>query len=233
MRKDTEPLPIEQTLAGDGTLHQTLVLAMQVPAAQALAIDLLANEQVVAAPTDTVYGVMCRFDSAAGIQRLYIAKDRPPQKAIPILLAGIDQLAHLVEGELSTQARCLVEHFWPGPLTLVLPAQPTLLETLTAGQATIAVRMPAHAALQALLRATGPVAATSANRSGWPDATSAAEVLAQLGGRIPLILADDDEADQHKSRVPSTIVDLTVTPARILRPGLLATDVEKVLVARC
>ena len=198
-----------------------------------MAIDLIGDEQVIAAPTDTVYGVMCRFDSAAGIERLYLAKDRPPQKAIPVLLAGVDQLAHLVAGELPSHAQRLIDHFWPGPLTLVLPAQPRLLATLTAGQPTIAVRMPAHAALQTLLCATGPLAATSANRSGWPDTNTAAAVLAQLGGRIPLILADDEAADRRKLPMPSTIVDLTVSPARILRPGPIATDVEKVLGTRC
>ena len=214
-------------------MNQTLVVSIQDPAARAFAIDLIAHEQVVAAPTDTVYGVMCRFDSAAGIERLYGAKDRPPQKAIPVLLADVDQMAQLVEGELPSPAQRLIDHFWPGPLTLVLPARPSLLATLTAGQPTIAVRMPAHSALRTLLRATGPLAATSANRSGCSDTGTAAEVLAQLGGRIPLILADDEAADRVKLRVPSTIVDLTVTPARVLRVGQIATAVEKVLGARC
>ncbi len=196
---------------------------------QQQAVALLQQGDVIAAPTDTVYGVMCRYDHAIAIEQLYIVKDRPPQKAIPILIADPEQLGVLVEGALSTAAQRLAEQFWPGPLTLILPARPSLLDVLTAGQPTVAVRIPDHEALRALIRAVLPLATTSANRSGWPDTITAAEVMAQLGGRIPLILADDEAEDLRKSRVPSTIVDVTVDPPAILRPGPIEPAVRATL----
>jgi L-threonylcarbamoyladenylate synthase len=228
-----KPMSINPSRGTDLPLNHTPVASIHDPAARTLALDLLAAAQVIGAPTDTVYGLMCRFDSAAGIEQLYIVKDRPPHKAIPVLLADADQLAVIVAGGLSAQAQQLIDRFWPGPLTLILPALPTLLDILTAGQPTIGVRVPGHAELRSLLRTTGPLAATSANRSGAPDTATAAEVLAQFDGRIPLILADDEVIDRHKPRVPSTIVDLTGTLPRIVRPGPIADAVTAVLGVSC
>lgn len=188
--------------------------------AQQEALALLAQEEIFAAPTDTVYGIFARPDSPTAISRIYLAKARPPDKAIPILIGDIAQLEQVARPPWSPIAGALMASFWPGALTLVLPAQPHLPAILTAGQPTVAVRMPAHAALCALLRQTGPLAATSANRSGGPDTHSAAEVLAQLDGYIPLILSDNAPIAQQS--LPSTLVDLT-DPAgpRILRQGQL------------
>jgi L-threonylcarbamoyladenylate synthase len=190
---------------------------------------LLHDEQVIAAPTDTVYGVMCRYDSVAAIERLYVAKDRPPRKAIPILLGGEEMLAQVSPGPLPELARQLIARFWPGPLTIVVAAHPALPAILTAGQPTVALRVPDHDDLRRLLQMVGPLAATSANRSGAADTTTAAEVLAQLDGAIPLILADDDAADRRKLRMPSTLVDLTVTPPAILRAGPIEAEVRKIV----
>jgi L-threonylcarbamoyladenylate synthase len=189
---------------------------------------LLAQEEIFAAPTDTVYGIFALPDSPAAIERIYIAKARPVDKAIPILIGDIAHLEGVARPPWSSLAEPLMTRFWPGALTLVMPAQPHLPPILTAGQPTVAVRMPAHDALRALLRRTGPLAATSANRSGGPDTRSAEEVLAQLDGCLPLILRDDAPA-AHQS-LPSTLVDL-VDPAgpRILRHGELYAEVSALL----
>jgi L-threonylcarbamoyladenylate synthase len=208
---------------------KTRVRFIRDDASLALALEVIHGEQVIAAPTDTVYGVMCRYDSSQAIERIYAAKDRPPQKAIPVLIADHAQLDLLIAGKAGATACLLMERFWPGALTLVLPARPDLPTILTAGQATIAVRMPAHDQLRALIRRAGPLAATSANLSGQPDTRSAQEVLAQLNGRIPLILADDVDADRRKTMTPSTIVDLTTTPPVLLRAGPLEADVRRSL----
>ena len=207
----------------------TQVLSIHDARGLAEAARLLATGQVIAAPTDTVYGVMCRYDSPEAIERLYVAKGRPTHKAIPILIGDVNALAEITAVPQPAMARQLMARFWPGPLTIVLPAHPTLPAILTAGQPTVAVRMPGHDELRRLLRAAGPLAATSANRSGGPDTGTAAEVLAQLAGAIPLILADDEAADLRKTRIPSTLVDLTVTPPAILRAGPIEAAVRQAL----
>jgi L-threonylcarbamoyladenylate synthase len=197
-------------------------------AAQDEALGLLAQEEIFAAPTDTVYGIFARPDSPTAIERIYIAKGRPQEKAIPILIGAIDQLEQVARPPWSSLASPLMATFWPGALTLVLPAQPHLPAILTAGQPTVAVRMPAHATLCKLLQRTGPLAATSANRSGGPDTHNAGEVFAQLDGCIPLILSDESEMPQQS--LSSTLVDLTVpTGPRILRPGQLFAEVSALL----
>ncbi len=159
--------------------------------AQQEALTLLDQEEIFAAPTDTVYGIFARPNSPTAISRIYLAKARPPDKAIPILIGDRTHVEQVARPPWSPIAEELIASFWPGALTLVLPAQPHLPSILTAGQPTVAVRMPAHPVLCALLRQTGPLAATSANRSGGPDTHSAEEVLAQLEGCIPLLLSDD------------------------------------------
>ncbi|MCX6044651.1 MAG: L-threonylcarbamoyladenylate synthase [Chloroflexi bacterium] len=201
---------------------QTKTLPIQDPNAQAAALALLAAQQIIAAPTDTVYGLMCRYDSAAAIELLYEAKQRPPQKAIPVLIGDPTQLALVTPAPLSPLAQSLMARFWPGPLTLVLPALATLPAILTAGQPTVAVRMPDHTALCQLIELAGPLAATSANISGGPDSATVAQVLAQLDGHIPLVLADDES---ERTALPSTIVDLTDLTPRLLRPGPIAEAV--------
>ncbi|HXF62209.1 MAG TPA: Sua5/YciO/YrdC/YwlC family protein, partial [Caldilineaceae bacterium] len=109
---------------------KTQVLPLSDPAAQATALALLAAEEIIVAPTDTVYGVMCRYDSPTAIARLYAAKDRPPVKAIPVLIGDAAQLERLVQWPLPPGAHELMARFWPGALTLVLPALPHLPDIL-------------------------------------------------------------------------------------------------------
>jgi L-threonylcarbamoyladenylate synthase len=208
--------------------YTTRILPLADPAAQQEALTLLAQDEIFAAPTDTVYGIFCRPDSPAAINRLYVAKARPPDKAIPVLIGDVAQLEQVARPPWSPLAEPLMASFWPGALTLVLPAQPHLPPILTAGQPTVAVRMPAHPSLCALLRQTGPLAATSANRSGGPDTHNAAEVLAQLAGAIPLVLMEDTTASRQS--LPSTVVDLTdPTGPRILRTGQLGEAASTLL----
>ncbi len=212
----------------------TFVLATDQPAAQPTALQYLTANSAIVAPTDTVYGLMCRFDQPQAIDQLYAIKGRPPEKAIPVLIADATQLGQLMQGPISPVAQALIEHFWPGPLTLVVPALPTLPAILTARQPTVGVRLPDHAWLRALMRHSGPLAATSANLSGAPEAHTTAEVLDQLQGRVELVIADAtlDQKAQTQA-VASTVIALDATHGvQILRPGPILTPVRQLLQER-
>lgn len=180
---------------------------------------------MIAAPTDTVYGLVCRYDSSQAIETLYRAKERPPEKALPVLLGDESQTAQVVAGPLSALAQDLIARFWPGPLTLILPALPHLPPVLTAGGATVGVRIPNQPFLRALARQAGPLASSSANRSGGPECRTAGEVLAQLDGRIPLLV--DAGASPHGQA--STVLDLSGPSPRILREGPLGETIRELL----
>ena len=146
----------------------TVVLAADETGALARAAAALDQGAVIGVPTDTVYGLVCLCSDAAAIDRLFAVKERPAEKALPVLLGDVQQARAVVEGPLPPPARLLMERYWPGPLTLVLPAQPHLPTALTAGKGTVGVRLPAQPFLQALARCVGPLASSSANRSGAP-----------------------------------------------------------------
>ena len=189
------------------------------------AVDVLTRGGIVAFPTDTVYGVGADVRQPEAIAALYEIKKRPLNKAIPVLLAQPEDLCNVVQ-EVPESAWRLAEWFWPGALTLVVrieqgPRALPLPPILTAGGATIAVRVPDHPVVQALIEGLGaPLAATSANISGWPSPVTAEDVLIQLGGGIPLLL-DGGACPGGKH---STVVDLAATPVRILRPGPITAD---------
>ena len=187
------------------------------PAAIAAAAEQLRRGLPVALPTDTVYGVgVLPFDAAA-IDRIYAIKGRPAEKGIPVLLGDVADVAY-VAGILPPAAAALMAHFWPGPLTLVVPRSPDLPANLSPDD-TVAVRVPDHAVARALIRAAGgAVAATSANVSGQPPALTADEVLAALGGRVAAVLDDGPSP----GGVASTVVDCTVDPPLIRRAGPLS-----------
>jgi L-threonylcarbamoyladenylate synthase len=190
------------------------------------AVAVLRAGGLVAMPTDTVYGVGVALETPGGLARLSAAKDRPLDRAIVLLVADLDQAASV--GVLSPVARLLAERFWPGGLTLVLAQAPgaVLPLTLTAGGATIGVRLPAHDSPRALARALGPLPVTSANLSGQPEARHAADVLAQLGSRIDLVL----DGGPARGGIPSTVVDCSGELPRVLRQGAIAaTDIAAVL----
>lgn len=181
------------------------------------AIDALRAGGLVAMPTDTVYGVGVALSAEQGLERLFAAKDRPLDRAIVLLVADADQAASV--GVLSPAARALAARFWPGGLTLVLSqvAGAGLPAELTAGLATIGVRVPDHESARALARALGPLPVTSANLSGAQDARDPAAVMAQLGDRIDLIL----DGGPTRGGVPSTIVDCSGELPRVLREGAI------------
>lgn len=178
---------------------------------------------VVAVPTDTVYGIAVALDTPGGIERLFAAKSRPPDKAIALLLADAAQAAEI--GEMTVGARALANAFWPGGLTLVVPRRTDrpLPAALTGGELapgaipTVGLRVPAHDAPRALARALGPLPTTSANRSGKPEAKDADEIEALLGRSLGLILDGGPSAGGPAS----TVVDCTGETPVILRPGAI------------
>lgn len=185
------------------------------------AAALIRAGQVVAVPTETVYGLAGRADSGEAVARIYAAKGRPSFNPLIVHVAEIKQAETL--GIFDDRARQLAEAFWPGPLTLVLPLQRNapLAGLTTAGLHTVALRMPAHRAMRALLDATElPLAAPSANASGSISPTRAEHVARTLGGRIPLII--DDGATSLG--LESTIIGINAGTARLLRPGPIGPD---------
>jgi L-threonylcarbamoyladenylate synthase len=198
--------------AGEGM--DTAILPMDDESIRAAAL-LLAAGELVAFPTDTVYGVGAVAWDEPAVAKLYAAKLRPGDKAIPILLADPADLA-LVAADLPPTALRIAERFWPGALTLVVPRSARVPDEVTAGGAMVAVRVPDHDLARGLIRAAGaPLGTTSANISGQPSVATAAEVAAQLAGRVRLIL----DGGACPGGVPSTVVDLTGREPRILRPG--------------
>lgn len=183
------------------------------PAALGDALDVLRRGGLVAFPTDTVYGVGAMAFDAAAVERVYVAKGRDTAKAVPILLADQAGLAEIAE-EIGEEARRLVEAFWPGSLTIVVRKRDAVPQAISQ-RGTIGVRVPAHPVALELLRAAGPLATTSANRSGAPDPMAAEDVAAGLGDRIDLIL-DGGRAPGGR---PSTVVDCTVSPPALVREG--------------
>ncbi len=192
---------------------QTDILSAQAAQALPQAVAVLQRGGLVAFPTDTVYGVGALAFEAAAVQRLYEVKGRSAEKAIAVLVAREADLAR-VAAVLTPSARALALRFWPGPLTLVVPKHPDLPEAVSA-LPTVGVRQPDHTVAQALLALAGPLAVTSANLSGQASATTAEAVLAQLEGRIDLLL----DGGPTPGGVASTVIDCTAEPPKILRPG--------------
>lgn len=180
----------------------------------------------MAFPTETVYGLGANAVDDRAVARIFEAKGRPADNPLIVHLADPGEVRR-VAGRLAEPALSLMERFWPGPLTLVLPRQGTVSPSVSAGLDTVAVRMPDHPAALALIRAAGvPVAAPSANLSGRPSPTSAAHVLADLGGRIEAVL----DAGDCGQGIESTVLDLTGEDPAILRPGgITAEDLAAVL----
>ena len=184
------------------------------------AIALLNTSQLVAAPTETVYGLVARAGDEAAVARIYAAKGRPDFNPLIVHVGDASEAATLVE--IGTVAARLMQRFWPGALTLVLPAKrgARVAASVRAGLPTIAVRCPSHPVMQALIAGVGPLAAPSANRSGSLSPTRAEHVLESLGGRIPLIL----DAGPCAAGVESTIIGVDGDVVTLLRPGALTAE---------
>jgi L-threonylcarbamoyladenylate synthase len=185
------------------------------PDAIALAADLLRAGEVVAFPTETVYGLGADATSDMAVQRIFAAKGRPLSDPLIVHLADVTYLDKVARN-IPPEANQLAERFWPGPLTLVLPRNARIPAIVAAGGDTVGVRIPSHPVAQALLRAVNlPIAAPSANRFMHTSPTTAAHVLADLDGRIACVL----DGGPTPVGVESTVVDLTTNPPRLLRPG--------------
>ena len=177
------------------------------------ALEILQSGGLVAFPTDTVYGVgALAFDQRA-IESIYAAKDRPVEKAIPVLIGDKDDLAKVAD-DVPLVALRLIDRFWPGPLTVLVPKKATLPEAISA-TSTVGVRVPDHEVARGLLQLAGPMAVTSANISGQASPITARQVLAQLGGRIAMII----DGGETPGGIPSTLVDCMGTEIQILREG--------------
>jgi tRNA threonylcarbamoyl adenosine modification protein (Sua5/YciO/YrdC/YwlC family) len=180
---------------------------------------------LVVLPTDTVYGLGCDAFSAAAVRSLLTAKNRGPDMPVPVLVGSWSTIDGLVLG-VPRVARELIEAFWPGGLSLVLPHAPSLAWDLGATKGTVMLRMPLHPVALELLRDVGPMAVSSANVSGEPPASNAAEAVAQLGDSVAVYLDGGPSGEP----VASTIVDLTGDEPRILRAGAVsAADLAEVL----
>jgi tRNA threonylcarbamoyl adenosine modification protein (Sua5/YciO/YrdC/YwlC family) len=174
---------------------------------------------LVVMPTDTVYGIGADAFNAAAVRALLAAKGRGPDMPVPVLVGSWTTIDGLVMA-LPPVGRTLIEAFWPGGLSLVVEHAPSLSWDLGDAKGTVMVRMPLHPVALDLLRLVGPMAVSSANRSGSPPATTAADAEAQLGEDVSVYL----EAGPSPIGVASTVVDLTTEVPRVLRTGAVSVD---------
>ena len=196
----------------------TEVQEADAPGALGQAAELLAQGQLVALPTETVYGLAADARSPEAVARIFEAKGRPAGNPLIVHIDSVE----MAEGCVAAWPRAaaqLAGAFWPGPLSLVLPKADSIPDIVTAGGKTVAVRCPAHPVFSAVLAKCGfPLAAPSANRSNRVSPTRAEHVVDQLGGRIPLVL-DGGACDLG---IESTVLDLTGDTPTLLRPGMIS-----------
>ena len=181
-------------------------------------LNAISSGGVVAVPTDTVYGIACSVNNSAAIQSLYKIKIRESIKAIPVLIADLNQLDQVAKS-LNDYAIKLAQSFWPGALTLIVAKNVLLPANLTI-HPTVGVRIPDHDWLREIIRKTGPLAATSANISGEASPSTANQVLEQLNGRIELVI----DGGECKGGIASTVVDCSGEEFNILRNGSITPD---------
>ncbi len=179
------------------------------------AADLLRRGELVAFPTETVYGLGADALNPAAVQKIFKAKERPPDNPLIVHVTGLEDLERLTEN-IPVEVALLAGRFWPGPLTVVLPKKDIVPAVTTAGLSSVALRIPAHPLTQKLLAAAGvPVAAPSANISGRPSPTTAAHVIEDMAGRIAAVL----DGGACPVGVESTVLSLLSKPPVLLRPG--------------
>jgi L-threonylcarbamoyladenylate synthase len=203
---------------------KTEILSTHTPelfaAAVKRAAELLRAGEVVALPTETVYGLAANALDETAVAKIFQIKGRPAHNPIIVHVAG-DQMAQTCVTKWTDLADKFSKAFWPGPLTLVLPRVGKIPDIVTGGGETVGVRWPSHPFMPAVIRECGfPLAAPSANLSNQISPTNAGHVRAQLAGRIPLIV----DGGQSQVGIESTVLDLTVSPPRILRPGMIHAE---------
>ena len=186
----------------------------------ALAARLLQQGELVALPTETVYGIAADARNGAAVRKIFAAKDRPQDNPLIVHICGMQMLRGIV-AEVPPRARKLAAAFWPGPLTMVMPRGEEVSDVTCAGLDTVGVRMPSHPVVQAVIRASGVAfAAPSANLSGKPSPTNAQDTLADMDGRLPLIL----DGGESKVGVESTVVSVVGEHPVLLRPGYITKE---------
>ena len=184
------------------------------------AVELLSAGEVVALPTETVYGLAANALNPEAVAKIYSIKGRPSHNPIIVHIADLPMAKRCVAAW-SANAEKLANSFWPGPLTMVLPRAETIPEIVTGGGETVGVRWPAHSFIQAVIRDCGfPLAAPSANLSNAISPTSASHVSKQLGGKLQLIV---DGGASHVG-IESTVIDLSLRQPRVLRPGMIHAE---------
>lgn len=183
----------------------------------AAAAGAVRSGRLVVLPTDTLYGIGCDAFDAAAVRSLLEAKGRGPDMPIPVLVGSWSTIDGLVFS-VPTQARQLIEAFWPGGLSIILPHAPSLNWDLGETRGTVALRMPLHPVAIELLREVGPMAVSSANRSGYTPPSTVTEAESQLGDSVSVYL-DGGPAQQG---VASTMIDLTGSEPRVLREGAVS-----------
>lgn len=190
-------------------------------AAIAEAAALIRAGELVAFPTETVYGLGADGLNCEAVAKIFQAKGRPGDNPLILHISALDQIAPLIACELSPVAKKMADAFWPGPLTMIFPKSARVPENVSAGLSTVAIRFPAHPDAQRLIAAAEtPIAAPSANRSGKPSPTTANHVFEDMDGRIPLIL----DGGECLVGVESTVVDMTGPVPHILRPGGITAE---------
>ena len=184
------------------------------------AAELLRSGQLVALPTETVYGLAANAWNPDAVRRIYQVKARPPENPVIVHVAGME-LARRCVSIWPPLADKMAAAFWPGPLTLVLARSEEIPPIVTAGGATVGVRWPSHPFIQAVIKACGfPLAAPSANPAGQLSPTNAQHVWKSLGAKIPLII----DGGQSQVGIESSVLDLSCSPPRLLRPGMIHAE---------
>jgi L-threonylcarbamoyladenylate synthase len=180
------------------------------------AAELLKKGEIAALPTETVYGLAADALNTEAVKKIFAAKGRPQDNPLIVHIGEEKQLTFLVDGEISLKAQMLIDRFWPGPLTIIFKKSSLVPDITSAGLDTVAVRMPAHPLIMAVIQLSGlALAAPSANTSGYTSPTSAEHVYSDLNGKIPLIL----DGGSSEVGVESTVIDLSGDKAVVLRPG--------------
>ena len=197
---------------------QTLVMAINDPRALTLALEIIKRGGLVAFPTDTIYGLGAAVFNERAVDQIHAVRGRNGGKPIPVLIGDPDQL-ELVASRVNLQSEKLARRFWPGPLTIILPRQPGIPQAVST-LATVGVRIPNFAPTLELLNQSGPLAVSSASLAGMNGACTVPGVLAQLDGRIPLIL----DGGTTPGGIPSTVVDCTLTGPLIIREGPISLE---------
>ncbi|MCL2141488.1 MAG: L-threonylcarbamoyladenylate synthase [Methanimicrococcus sp.] len=183
----------------------------------------LKSGKLAAFPTETVYGVGACMNNEKAVLEIYKIKGRPPEKPLSVLIGSTKDMKEMA-ADIPDFAYQLADRFWPGPMTLILNKNPNIPDSVTAGKKTIGLRIPAHPIPLELVKIAGPLACPSANLSGERDPKTAADVLEHLYGKIDILI----DGGETSLKIPSTIIDLTAMPPKILRKGGLdINDIKK------